>query len=52
MKGLTLQKFVSDVCVCMFYVCEVTGFVDRLDIYVRRVKKCAFAYDLGLTVLR
>ena len=24
----TIQKFVSDVCVCMFYVCEVIGFVD------------------------
>ena len=23
LKGLTLRKFVSDVCVCMFYVCEV-----------------------------
>ena len=32
MKGLTLWKFVSDdVCVCMFYVCEVIGFVDWLD---------------------
>ena len=28
LKELTLQKFVSDVCVCMFYVCEVIGFVD------------------------
>ena len=28
LKGLTLQKFVSDVCVCMFYVCGVIGFVD------------------------
>ena len=28
LKGLTLQKFVSDVCVYMFYVCEVIGFVD------------------------
>ena len=28
LKGLTLQKFVSDVCACMFYVCEVIGFVD------------------------
>ena len=28
LKGLTLRKFVSDVCVCMFYVCEVIGFVD------------------------
>ena len=31
MKGLTLQKFVSDVCVCMFNVCKVLGFVDWLD---------------------
>ena len=31
LKGPTLRKFVSDVCVCMFYVCEVTGFVDWLD---------------------
>ena len=28
LKGLTLRKFVSDICVCMFYVCEVIGFVD------------------------
>ena len=28
LKGLTLRKFVSDVCVCVFYVCEVIGFVD------------------------
>ena len=28
LKGLTLQKFVFDVCVCMFHVCEVIGFVD------------------------
>ena len=28
LKRLTLGKFVSDVCVCMFYVCEVVGFVD------------------------
>ena len=28
LKGLILRKFVSDVCVCMFYVCEVIGFVD------------------------
>ena len=28
LKGLTLRIFVSDVCVCMFYVCEVIGFVD------------------------
>ena len=28
LKGLTLRKFVSYVCVCMFYVCEVVGFVD------------------------
>ena len=28
LKGLTLLKFVSDVCVCMFYVCKVIGFVD------------------------
>ena len=27
-KGLTLRKFVSDVCVCMFCVWEVIGFVD------------------------
>ena len=33
LKGLTLQKFVSDVCVCMFYVCEVivVVFLDWLD---------------------
>ena len=31
LKGLTLRKFVSDVCVCMIYVCKVTGFVDLLD---------------------
>ena len=31
MKGLTLRKLVSDVRVCMFYVCKVTGFVDWLD---------------------
>ena len=24
LKGLTLQKFVSDVCACMFYVCRLT----------------------------
>ena len=24
----TIQKCGSDVCVCMFYVCEVIGFVD------------------------
>ena len=24
----TLRKFGSDVCVCVFYVCEVIGFVD------------------------
>ena len=29
--GLTLRKFVSDVCICMFYVWELTGFVDWLD---------------------
>ncbi len=55
MKGLTLRKFVSNVCVCMFYVCLATGFVDWLDrefIYIRRVLKCAFTYDLSLTVLR
>ena len=28
LKGLTLRKFVSDACVCMFYVCEVITFVD------------------------
>ena len=28
LKGQTLRKFVSDVCVCMFYVCEVIGFAD------------------------
>ena len=28
LKGLTLRKFVSDVFGCMFYVCEVIGFVD------------------------
>ena len=27
LKGLTLRKFVFDVCVCMFYVCEVICFV-------------------------
>ena len=27
LKGLTLRKFVSDVCICMFCVCEVIGFV-------------------------
>ena len=31
LKGLTLRKFVSDVWVFMFYVCEVIGFVDWLD---------------------
>ena len=30
LKGLTLRKFMS-VCVCMFYVCKVIGFVDWLD---------------------
>ena len=25
--GILVRKFVSDVCVCMFYVCEVIGFV-------------------------
>ena len=28
LKGLTLRKVMSDVCVCMFYVCKVIGFVD------------------------
>ena len=28
LKGLTLRKLVFDVCVCMFYVCEVIGFID------------------------
>ena len=28
LKRLTLRIFVSDVCVCMFYVCKVIGFVD------------------------
>ena len=28
LKGLTLRTFVSDVCVCMFCVCDVIGFVD------------------------
>ena len=28
LKGPTLRKFVFDVCVCRFYVCEVIGFVD------------------------
>ena len=28
LKGLTVKKFVSDVCVCIFHVCEVTGVVD------------------------
>ena len=28
LKGLILRKFVSDVGACIFYVCEVTGFVD------------------------
>ena len=27
-KGLTRQKVVSDVCACMFHVCEVVDFVD------------------------
>ena len=31
LKGLTLRKFVFDVCGCMFYVCEVNRFVDSLD---------------------
>ena len=31
LKELTLRKCVSDVCVCMFYVCKVIGFVDSLD---------------------
>ena len=31
LKGLTLRKCVSDVCVCMFYVYEVSDFVDWLD---------------------
>ena len=45
-------------CLCMyvlFYVCKVIGFVEWLDrgfIYRRRVLKCAFSYDLRLTVLR
>ena len=30
LKGLTLWKFVSDVCVRMFYVCKMIGFVDWL----------------------
>jgi len=30
-EGTNSSKFVSDVCVCMFYVCKVTGFVDWLD---------------------
>ena len=52
LKGLTLQKLVSDVCVCIFYVCLAIGFVDWHDrgfIYIRRVLKCAFAYDLSLS---
>ena len=28
LKGLTVRKFVSNVCVCMFHVCKVIGFVD------------------------
>ena len=28
LKGITLPKFVLDVYVCMFYVCDGTGFVD------------------------
>ena len=52
-------------CLVFVYVCFVLslqnihsiGFVDWLDneflyIIMRRVLKCAFAYDLGLTVLR
>ena len=31
LKGLTLWKFVSDFCVCMFYVCKLIGFVDWPD---------------------
>ena len=36
----TNSSTVSDVCVCMFYVCRVI-----IDIYVRRVWKCVFAYE-------
>ena len=42
----------------MFSVGEVIGFVfcrltrQRVDIYVRRVYKGVFTYDLSLTVLR
>ena len=31
LKRLTLRIFVSDVCVCMFYVCKVIGFEDGFD---------------------
>ena len=27
-EGTNSSKFVSDVCVCMFYACKVIGFVD------------------------
>ena len=43
LKGKTLRKCVSDVCVCMFYVCDMIGFVDRLDkefIYEKCFERC------------
>ena len=39
LKRLTLRKFVSDVCVCMFYVCEMIGLVDWLDRGLRYICK-------------
>ena len=49
LKGLTLQKLVSDVCVCMFYVCLATGFVDWLDrgfiyIYKKSFEMCIYLW--------
>ena len=44
-------------CLCMYILCLWSDWFCRLtwqrvDIYVRRVYKCVFAYDLSLTVLR
>jgi len=44
-------------CLCMYVLCLWSDWFCRLtwqrvDIYVRRVWKCVFAYDLSLTVLR
>ena len=46
MSGLTLRKFVVDVCVCMFCFMFVQGLVLWIDVreglYVGEVLKCDF----------